>query len=106
MVGFFAAISRNPGVQAKARAELDAVVGPDRLPTFSDRPKLPYVNAIMKETLRWHVSAPLGLPHFTTEDDEYNGYHIPRGSVVLANLWCVLLHLGTSNQMRSRPCWS
>ena len=40
---------------------------------------------------RWHVSVPLGLVHFTSEDDEYNGYHIPKDSVVMVNVWCVTL---------------
>ena len=56
-----------PDVQAKAQAELDAVVGPDRLPEFSDYPNLPYINAIISELLRWKpvvtlgTSSPLGL---------------------------------------------
>ena len=87
MVAFFAAISRHTDIQYKARTELDRVVGPDRLPTLADRPALPYVDAIMKETMRWHVPAPLILPHFATEDDEYDGYLIPQGSTILVNVW-------------------
>lgn len=49
-----------PDVQKKAQAEIDAVVGQDRLPTFTDRDSLPYVNALFKEVLRWHTSVPLG----------------------------------------------
>jgi cytochrome P450 len=49
-----------PDVQRKAHAEIDAVVGQRRLPDFSDRDSLPYVNAIMKELLRWHPAAPQG----------------------------------------------
>lgn len=47
-------------VQRKARAEIDAVVGNDRLPTFADSPDLPYVNAIVTEVLRWNSVAPTG----------------------------------------------
>ncbi|KAG5220605.1 cytochrome P450 [Salix suchowensis] len=47
-----------PEVQKKAQAELDAVVGPNRLPTFQDRPNLPYMNAVALEALRWHSVAP------------------------------------------------
>ena len=57
---FFLAMAMHPDVQRKAQAEIDAVVGQDRLPDFSDRAKLPYVNAIVKETLRWHSISPLG----------------------------------------------
>jgi cytochrome P450 len=49
-----------PEVQKKAQAEIDAVVGNDRLPSFSDRSQLPYVDALAKEVLRWNVVAPLG----------------------------------------------
>lgn len=55
----------NPTVQTRAQAELDVVIGPSddtdmRLPTFTDREQLPYVNAIVKEVLRWNPSVPLG----------------------------------------------
>ena len=49
-----------PEAQKKAQAELDDVVGADRLPTFEDRDSLPYINAMVKETLRWGVVTPLG----------------------------------------------
>ncbi|PIL29129.1 cytochrome P450 [Ganoderma sinense ZZ0214-1] len=87
---FFLAMSRNPDVQKKAQAELDAVVGPGRLPEFSDLDSLAYVNAVIKETLRWHTVAPLGLAHATTCDDELRGYFIPAGTVVLANIWACM----------------
>ncbi len=49
-----------PEVQRKAQAELDRVVGLNRLPNFADRPSLPYIEAIVKETLRWQLVTPLG----------------------------------------------
>ena len=49
-----------PKVQKKAQSEIDAVVGPDRLPNFEDRPSLPYINAVVKEVMRWHLVVPLG----------------------------------------------
>ena len=76
-----------PDVQAKAQAELDAIIGPNRLPELSDSDSLPFVNALIKEALRWHPPGSIDLPHCTIEDDEYNGYLIPAGSIVLANLW-------------------
>jgi cytochrome P450 len=56
----FLAMALYPEVQKKAQAEIDSVIGPNRLPNFDDRPSLPYINAVVKETMRWHVPAPLG----------------------------------------------
>jgi cytochrome P450 len=50
----------NPEVQYHAQQEIDRVIGADRLPTFSDRESLPYVNAILTECLRWHLTVPFG----------------------------------------------
>jgi hypothetical protein len=47
-------------MQKRAQAELDAVVGRDRLPTFDDRPRLPYIEAICKESVRWQMALPFG----------------------------------------------
>ncbi|EJT97961.1 cytochrome P450 [Dacryopinax primogenitus] len=76
-----------PDVQKKAQAELDAIVGPDRLPGFIDQANLPYVNALIKEILRWAPSVPMGLPHRLIQDDEYNGYRIPKDTILLTNIW-------------------
>jgi cytochrome P450 len=57
---FFLAMALHPEVQIKAQAELDAVIGSGRLPDYSDRPSLPYINATVKEVLRWNPVAPLG----------------------------------------------
>jgi hypothetical protein len=57
---FVAAMLLYPDVQAKAQAELDAVVGRDRLPDYSDRVNLPYVNSVILETLRWKIILPMG----------------------------------------------
>jgi cytochrome P450 len=57
-----------PAVQKKAQAEIDAIVGPNRLPDFGDRSSLPYINALVKESMRWQSIVPLGklFPlHFT-----------------------------------------
>lgn len=76
-----------PGVQKKAQDELDRVVGRTRLPDFSDRESLPYINAVVRELTRWNSVAPLALPHAVLEDDEYNGYYIPKGCIVMPNVW-------------------
>ncbi|KAI0332176.1 cytochrome P450 [Cubamyces sp. BRFM 1775] len=88
--GFLLAMSLYPEVQKKARAELDTVVGPDRLPTFSDRESLVYVNAILKEALRWHNVAPLGVVHMTTEDAELRGNFVPAGTIIAPNMWACM----------------
>jgi len=49
-----------PEVQRKAQEELDRVIGKGRLPTIADRPNLPYIEAVIKELLRWNPVAPLG----------------------------------------------
>jgi cytochrome P450 len=76
-----------PEVQRRAQTELDAVVGRDRLPTFADAPRLPYVCAIVREVLRWRPVAPLGVPHAAIKDDWYEGMFIPKGTVCIANIW-------------------
>ncbi len=63
------------------------MVGPDRLPTMEDKQDLPYITAIAKECLRWRSVVPLAVPHLVTQEDEYKGYRIPAGSVVIANTW-------------------
>ncbi|EJF55653.1 cytochrome P450 [Dichomitus squalens LYAD-421 SS1] len=86
---FFLAMASHPEVLHKAQAELDTVVGPHRLPEFDDMKSLPYVCALVKELLRWRVVVPLAVPHRTLEDDYYRGYFIPKGSMVLANIWAI-----------------
>ena len=76
-----------PETQARAQAELDAVVGRTRLPTFADCPSLPYLRAMVKEVLRWRPIAPLSGPHRCTEDDWYEGMFIPKGAICLPNVW-------------------
>jgi cytochrome P450 len=76
-----------PQVQRRAQAELDAVVGRSRLPTFSDAPRLPYVRAIIEEVHRWRPSVPFGLSHAATEDDWYEGMFIPKGTLCVPNVW-------------------
>ncbi|KAF9782612.1 cytochrome P450 [Thelephora terrestris] len=87
---FFLAMMINPEVQRKAQEEIDRVIGNDRLPTLADQASLPYVEAITKEVLRWNPVAPLGIPHVTMEDDVYEGYFIPKGAQIIANLWQIM----------------
>ncbi|KAJ7614162.1 cytochrome P450 [Roridomyces roridus] len=78
---------------ARAQKEIDAVIGKDRIPTFKDRPQLPYVEAVVRETLRWRPAVRFGLPHECTADDvvEYQGkeYLIHKDSIVFAVTWAI-----------------
>ncbi|KAJ7746782.1 cytochrome P450 [Mycena maculata] len=84
---FFKAMVLYPDVQKKAQQEIDAVVGNDRLPGFSDKHQLPYITALALEVLRWHSVAPTGVPHRVTEDDVHEGWFLPKGSLVITNIW-------------------
>ena len=84
-------MSLHPDAQKKAQAELDRVVGNGRMPEFSDSGSLVYVNAVIRETLRWHTIAPLSVSHAATDDDDLHGYFIPAGTVLLPNIWSVPL---------------
>ncbi|KAG6860208.1 hypothetical protein C0995_014265, partial [Termitomyces sp. Mi166 len=74
----------------KGAKEIDAVIGSDRLPTLADTPHLPYVNAVVTEVLQWNSVAPIGVPHTAMEDGIIGGYLIPKGSIILLNLWNML----------------
>ncbi|OCH96215.1 cytochrome P450 [Obba rivulosa] len=87
---FFLAMVLHPEIQVSAQKELDRVVGTDRLPDFSDYDSLPYVTAIVRESLRWNPVVPLDVPHRSTSDDVYAGYFIPKGTLVVANSWAIL----------------
>ncbi|KAF9255647.1 cytochrome P450 [Marasmius fiardii PR-910] len=87
---FILAMLFNPDIQKKAQKAVDEVIGDDRLPDFSDMGKIPYVDALLKEALRWNPVTPLAVPHRLTVDDEYKGYHIPAGSLVIGNAWSML----------------
>lgn len=76
---------QNPASVKKIQAELDAVVGCSRMPGFDDRSQLPYLNAFILETSRYHTFAPLGLPHAALEEGEYMGYRIPTDALIFSN---------------------
>jgi cytochrome P450 len=75
-----------PEIQNRAHAELDEIVGSARPPTFADLPSLPYIRAMVKETLRWSPIVPLGVPHASTADDWYEGMFIPKGTICVQNM--------------------
>jgi cytochrome P450 len=61
MTTLFYNMAVHPEVLKKAQAELDSVVGPDRLPVMGDKERLPYLGAVIKEILRWNPPGPIGL---------------------------------------------
>ena len=91
---FVLAAVLNPSFVKKAHEELDEVVGLDDLPSFDHRPKLPYLNAAVNEVLRWRPVSAGGIPHAVTQDDEYMGYHIPKGATVIGNHWSISMDEG------------
>ncbi|KAA1470243.1 cytochrome P450 [Dentipellis sp. KUC8613] len=86
MTSFVLAMVLNPEVQQRAQEEIDALIPSGRLPTLDDRPDLPYFEAVLKELYRWSSPFPNGLPHALMEDDIYNGYFIPKGTIVITDL--------------------
>ncbi|CUS13703.1 unnamed protein product [Tuber aestivum] len=86
---FILALLKHPEALKRAQEELDRVVGPDRLPTFDDKDNLPYVCNCVDEVLRWRSPSAGGVPHVVEEDDEYMGYRIPKGAIVVGNLWSI-----------------
>lgn len=85
---FFLTMVLYPEAQAKAQAEIDAVL-PGRLPEFSDMDSLPYVSALIKEVLRYNPVVPLAFPHRLETDDTYDRYYLPKGSVIVPNTWAI-----------------
>jgi cytochrome P450 len=105
---FVLAMLANPEAQRKAQEEIDSVVGRGQLPDFEDEEALPYLAALVKEVLRWRNVAPFGgltfnfstnllndllgsghpgVPHLLAVEDEYRGYRIPAGSLIISNIW-------------------
>lgn len=88
LVGFVQAMVIFPQVAKTGQLELDRVCG-DRMPDLNDVPNLPYIRACAKEASRWMPGFMLGIPHSVTQDDTYMGYHIPKDSTVILNIWYV-----------------
>ncbi|KAG1726072.1 cytochrome P450 [Suillus paluster] len=86
---FILAMALYPEVQIKIRREISEVVGLHRLPSLQNRDSLPYVNATVKEAMRWSPALPLGIARKTTHEDYYQGYYIPKGTIVLPNVWAI-----------------
>jgi cytochrome P450 len=84
-----AELLRNPRALSKAKLELEQVIGEGHPVEEWDISRLPYLQAIVKETFRLHPSVPLLLPRKAEADVEINGYIIPKGAQVLVNAWAI-----------------
>ncbi|KAM0907005.1 hypothetical protein ACQ4PT_016411 [Festuca glaucescens] len=82
-----AEVVNHPDVQRKVRGEIKDVLGDDEPITESNIGRLPYLQAVIKETLRLHCPIPLLVPHMNLEDAKLGGYAIPKGSKVVVNAW-------------------
>ncbi|KAI0056398.1 cytochrome P450 [Artomyces pyxidatus] len=87
MTAFFLMMVRYPEVQEKAHREIDALGR--GVPRVQDRASLPYIDCIVKEVLRINPVVPMA-PHSSAEDDEYQGWTIPKGAWVMANVWALM----------------
>jgi len=86
---FILAMILYPEVQKKAQQELDGILQ-GRLPEYDDQRSLPYISAIVNELFRWQPVTPVAIPHSLIKDDIYEGYRLPKGSVVIGNAWAML----------------
>lgn len=97
-----AAAATDPRWLRRVQAELDSICGSnaERLPTWSDRDKLPLIQGVIKESMRWRPNlTAAGLPHVSTEDIEYEGYLFEKGTVFSWNNW----HLSLSEKEHEDP---
>ncbi|KAM0937805.1 putative isoflavone 2'-hydroxylase [Dioscorea sansibarensis] len=77
----------NPETLKKLREELDTIIKPGSLIKEEDISKLPYLEAVITETLRMHPPTPLLLPHESSQDCTVGGFHVPKGTMLFVNAW-------------------
>nr|XP_054766000.1 cytochrome P450 2J2-like [Lytechinus pictus] len=82
-------LASHPDVQKKVQEELDAIIGHGRQPNIDDRANLPYCDATLMEIMRIRPVGPIALPHMTSADVTLGSYNIPKGTIVIPNLWAV-----------------
>ncbi|KAL0373113.1 UNVERIFIED_CONTAM: Iridoid oxidase [Sesamum calycinum] len=85
-----AELLHNPPILTKVKQELSNKIPPRELIQDQDIPHLPYLEAVIKETMRLHPSTPLLLPHYTEQEAEIHGYIIPKHTQVFVNIWSIL----------------
>lgn len=82
----FLFLLKNPHAETRARRELDRVVGRNRLPRYSDRGNLPYIEAVLSECLRIGTTFTIGLPHVASENSTLQGFDVPKGTILIPNM--------------------
>ncbi|KAE8709343.1 Detected protein of confused Function [Hibiscus syriacus] len=87
MTWILANLMNNKHALERAQEELDLKIGRERWVQESDMEKLVYLKAIVKETFRLHPAAPILVPHEAMEDCRVSGYHIPKGTRLIVNIW-------------------
>ncbi|PFH47463.1 hypothetical protein AMATHDRAFT_67716 [Amanita thiersii Skay4041] len=93
LISFLLLMALYPDVQQKAQAEIDEMLGDgdkSAMPHPSKLDCLTYLNAVLKEVLRYAPIANLALPHRASEEDVYNGYLIPKDTTIVANVWAIM----------------
>ena len=85
----FSVLAQYPDVQRKLQRELDDVIGRDRLPVMQDKLRLPYVEAVIAEVMRYVSFMPMAVPHCTTTEVTVGGFVIPADTVVYFNTWAI-----------------
>jgi len=90
---FIMVMAMNPEIQKLVQQEMDSVLSANRMvfPTFELKSSLPYLDAVIKETMRWHPALPLSMARMTSSDDSYRGFDIPKGTIVIPNVWSIAM---------------
>lgn len=76
-----------PDVQKRIQAEIDDVIGHERTPFWMDHSSMPFTESVLMEIQRWKTVVPVNLVRYGLEDETVQGYYIPKGTIVFANLW-------------------
>ncbi|KAL1859489.1 hypothetical protein Daus18300_009634 [Diaporthe australafricana] len=81
------ALTAYPHLLRKVQKEVDTLYGRQGVSSHTDIDRLPYVRACVFETLRWRPPTPVLLPHRLEQDDHIRGFHLPQGTMIIANAW-------------------
>jgi cytochrome P450 len=82
-------LTQCPHVQEKLQAEIQEITGNTRLCSISDRPNMPYAEAVISEVLRYSSLVPMGAPHRLSVDKEVRGYTLPKGCLIAPNQYYI-----------------